>query len=103
MAGDAERRGVSALAGLHATVSGKVQGVFFRDFVTRQAMELGLSGYVRNLPDGKMVEVRAEGEHSKLENLLDYLRVGPPRARVDRVVASWQAYHGDFKGFDVRY
>lgn len=103
MSGDSEDKGVSVLARLRATVSGKVQGVFFRDFVAGRAAELGLSGCVRNLPDGKRVEVEAEGERLKLEKLLDYLRVGPPKARVDRVAASWQDYRGDFNGFDVRY
>lgn len=92
----------SALVCLHATVSGKVQGVFFRAFVAGRAGELELSGYARNLPDGS-VDVIAEGERNKLEKLLEYLRVGPPRARVDRVDARWQAYSGESKGFGVRY
>lgn len=103
MAKDSGAEDGTVLACLRATISGKVQGVFFRDFVARRAVELGLCGYVRNLPDGKRVEVKAEGERLKLEKLLDYLRVGPPKARVEMVAASWQAYRGDFKGFDVRY
>ncbi len=50
------------LASVKAVVYGYVQGVFFRDFVSRQAAQLGLTGYVRNLPGGKAVEVHAEGE-----------------------------------------
>jgi acylphosphatase len=103
LAEDAERKSVPALACLCATVTGKVQGVFFRDFVSRQAVALGLTGYVRNLPDGNKVELRAEGERTRLEKLLEYLRVGPPRARVDKVAASWQLYRGDYMGFEVRY
>ena len=89
-------------AGLLATVLGKVQGVFFRAFVEGQASALGLSGYVRNLPDGG-VEVVAEGERPRLEKLLEYLRVGPPGARVDRVDTIWQACSGEYRGFSVRY
>jgi len=94
--------GKGAALRLHATVSGRVQGVFFRAFVERQAAVLGLAGYVRNLPDGG-VEVVAEGERLNLEKLLEYLRVGPPRARVERVDTHWQAYSGAFKNFRVRY
>ena len=90
------------LVSLRATVYGRVQGVFFRSFVNMQAEQLGLSGYVRNLPDGA-VEVQAEGERQQLEKLVGYLKVGPPAARVDRVVTSWLEYAGNFSGFRVRY
>ena len=89
-------------ASLQATVYGRVQGVFFRDFVARWARELRLVGYVRNLRDGA-VEVRAEGERQQLEKLVGYLKVGPPAARVNKVVTSWSGYTGDYSGFGVRY
>lgn len=88
---------------LAAVISGRVQGVFYRDFVLRRAVELGLKGYVRNLEDGKRVELRAEGDRERLEKLLEYLRVGPPAARVDKVAASWQAHSGGYADFRVRY
>ena len=72
------------LASVRAIVYGDVQGVFFRAFASRQARELGLTGYVRNLPDGESVEVEAEGERNKLEELIGYLKVGPPAAKVER-------------------
>jgi len=90
------------LASLQATVYGRVQGVFFRDFVARWARGLGLAGYVRNLPDGA-VEVRAEGERQQLEKLVGYLKEGPPAARVAEVVTSWSEYTGNYSGFSVRY
>ncbi len=90
------------LASLHAIVQGRVQGVFFRAFVHRQAMALGLTGYVRNLPQSS-VEVRAEGERDKLEELLKSLHQGPPGARVEKVEVSWGDYSGDFSSFRVRY
>jgi len=86
---------------LQAIVYGRVQGVFFRSFVTRRAEELALTGYVRNLPEGA-VEVRAEGEREKLEELIGYLKAGPPAARVEKVVTSWSGYSGSYTGFDVR-
>jgi len=91
------------LASLRAIVYGRVQGVFFRDFTSRHAAELGLTGYVRNLPDWKTVEVQAEGERNKLERLIDYLKVGPPRARVEKVETSWSEYTGGYSNFRVRY
>ena len=90
------------LSSLQATVYGRVQGVFFRAFVTRWARELSLAGHVRNLPDGA-VEVRAEGERQQLEKLVGYLKVGPPGARVDEVVTIWSEYTGNYSGFNVRY
>ena len=82
---------MSDLASVQAIVYGHVQGVFFRDFVSRQAIELGLTGYVRNLP-GRTVAVQAEGEREQLEALIGYLKVGPPAARVEKVVTNWLDY-----------
>ena len=90
------------LTALQAVVHGRVQGVFFRAFVTRRAAELGVAGYVRNRYDGS-VEVYAEGERSQLEKLIGYLEEGPSHATVDRVVTSWSEYSGDYSGFKVTY
>jgi acylphosphatase len=91
----------SASASLHAIVRGRVQGVFFRAFVRSHAKALGLTGYVRNLQSGA-VEVQAEGERGKLEELLQILHKGPPAARVEKVEAGWSDYSGDFSSFSVR-
>jgi len=91
------------LASVQAIVYGRVQGVYFRAFTVRQARELGLTGYVRNLPDWRTVEVRAEGERSKLERLIGYLQVGPPGARVERVETNWSEYTGSYSNFSVKY
>ncbi len=88
---------------IRTTVYGRVQGVFFRDSTKRQALGLGLTGYVRNLYDVEAVEVHAEGEKAKLEKLINYLKVGPPRARVDRIVTTWLEYTGDYSDFSIRY
>ena len=86
---------------LHATVSGRVQGVSFRYFVLEQAMELDLVGWARNRWDGS-VEVTAEGSRIKLEQLLHALRQGPPMARVEEVDFTWLEPTGEFVGFNVR-
>ncbi len=90
------------LASVQVIIYGRVQGVFFRDFVARRATELDLTGYVRNLPDGS-VEVLTEGERNQLEKLTSYLKVGPSVARVEKVVTSWSEYSGSYSGFRVRY
>ena len=87
---------------LHATVRGRVHGVFFRAFVETFARECNLTGYVRNLPDGTL-EVKAEGERKYLEKLVERLKAGPPAAIVDGVAVTWGKYTGEFTGFSVKY
>jgi len=74
-------------------VSGRVQGVFYRQSTAGEAARLGLAGTVRNLPDG-LVEVVAEGQRAAVESLVAWCRRGPPSARVDHVEASWEAPAG---------
>ena len=94
---------MSEKASLFAVIRGRVQGVYFRAFVRNHAEALGLTGYVRNLPGGSAIEVRAEGEKTKLDELLKQLNVGPPRARVDRVDVEWSDYTGRFTDFEFKY
>ena len=89
-------------ASVLAVVYGRVQGVFFRGFVSRRARALGLTGYVRNLPQGG-VEVRAEGESERVEEIVEHLRVGPPGARVERVEVNWSEPTGNLSHFEIRY
>ncbi len=91
------------LASVRVIVYGYVQGVFFRAFASRRATELGLTGYVRNLPGREAVEVHAEGERKQLQELISYLRVGPPTAKVEKVVTNWSKYTGNYSGFNIRY
>ena len=91
------------LASVRVIVYGYVQGVFFRAFASRRARALGLTGYVRNLPGREAVEVQAEGERKQLEKLIDYLKLGPPTARVGKVVTKWSEYTGNYSGFSIRY
>jgi acylphosphatase len=86
----------------HVFVSGRVQGVFFRDHTRRWASSLGLTGWVRNVYDGR-VEIIAEGEKGKVESLIDRLREGPPISRVENVEVTWEEYTGEFSDFRVTY
>lgn len=65
-------------------VHGRVQGVFFRDSVRRLAEREGVGGWARNVPDGT-VEAVFEGESAAVERLVDFCRLGPPHASVERV------------------
>ena len=94
---------MSDLASVHALVYGRVQGVFFRAFVSGEATRLGLTGYVRNLSAVEAVEVQAEGERKWLEELVGCLKVGPPAARVEKVATSWSEYTGGYSRFNIRY
>lgn len=90
-----------ALARVHLLVSGRVQGVCFRQSTVDTARRLGLRGWVRNLPDGR-VEAEAEGERAALEGLVRFCRRGPPAARVDGVEVEWSAPRGDLGPFATR-
>jgi len=74
---------------LHVWVEGRVQGVFFRDSTRREAEALGLAGWVRNLPDGR-VEACFIGTREACERALAFVRVGPPRSSVTRVESLWE-------------
>ena len=69
---------------IHAFISGKVQGVWFRAFTREQAQALGVTGWAKNLADGR-VEVMLCGEQSKLQTLIKLLGRGPPLARVSGI------------------
>jgi len=86
---------------IHVFLSGRVQGVFFRDFTRRWAQILGLTGWVRNVFDGR-VEVVAEGEEEKLKMLLEKLKEGPPLARVENMEVSWEDYKEEFNDFTIK-
>ncbi len=88
---------------LSATVRGRVQGVGFRYFVQDEARRLSLTGYTRNLPDGRTVEVVAEGARGALEQLVTALRQGPPGSYVERVDVSWEPATGQHPSFDIRH
>ncbi len=85
----------------HLSISGRVQGVFFRAWSREQADELGVRGWIHNRPDGH-VEAHVEGEQARVEQMIDRLRGGPPDARVEKV-RIWDADVCDFDDFEVRH
>ncbi|OLF08420.1 acylphosphatase [Actinophytocola xinjiangensis] len=84
-----------------AWVHGRVQGVGFRWWTRARAREQGLTGYARNLNDGR-VEVVAEGSRSACDTLLDLLRSGTTPGEVSTVVEHWTPAKGTFEGFEER-
>lgn len=87
---------------LHAVVTGRVQGVGFRQSAERLGQQLGLKGWVRNRPDGT-VEVMAVGERDALDKLAKWLYEGPPGAYVIDVDVDWDITEQTFNGFTIRY
>jgi len=77
----------------HAYVHGRVQGVFFRASTEETARSLGITGWVRNCPDGT-VEIHAEGSRDRLDRLIAWCHEGPPRAEVQKVDVEWVASQG---------
>ncbi len=85
---------------VHIFVSGKVQGVFFRSNTRNKAMGLGLTGWIRNLNDGR-VEAVFEGEKEKVEKMIEWVRKGPEYARVEDMEIIPEEYKREFNGFAV--
>ncbi len=86
---------------MRALVRGRVQGVFFRDFAYRRAGAIDLVGLVRNLSDGRTVEIISEGPEMVLRDLLQHLRKGPPASYVDDIDVEWTPATGEFTSFRV--
>lgn len=89
------------IAGVHLYVSGRVQGVFFRARTRDRARALGITGWVRNLPDGR-VEIVAEGARAALEALVSWVSVGPPAAQVTDLTITWETPAQDENEFSIR-
>ena len=88
---------------LTVNVHGLVQGVCFRDFVRRTAAKLNLQGYVRNLPCGDIVEIKAVGEKHCLESLVSNLRKGTAGSIVQNIELTWSDQVNHFDDFTIRY
>ncbi|MCR4409910.1 MAG: acylphosphatase [Candidatus Saccharicenans sp.] len=89
-------------ARFHALISGRVQGVAFRFFAQHVANQLGITGWVRNLYDGR-VEVVAEGDREALELFLAELKKGPRMARVEKVDLDWEEFRDEFLDFSIKF
>ncbi|MHA1506503.1 MAG: acylphosphatase [Candidatus Asgardarchaeia archaeon] len=86
----------------HVFISGIVQGVFFRATMREMALKLGVKGWVRNLPDGR-VEAVIEGEKEKVEKMIEWCHHGPPSARVEKVEVKWEEFKGEFDTFRIKF
>ena len=87
---------------VHVYISGKVQGVFFREYTRRKAKNLGIKGWVRNLPDGR-VEAIFEGEKEKIKEMIQWCYIGSPYSKVEKVEVTEEEYKGEFEDFEIRW
>ncbi|MEM9195470.1 MAG: acylphosphatase [Myxococcota bacterium] len=85
---------------IHLVCRGRVQGVFFRASAQREARQNGLTGWVKNRPDGA-VEMIVEGEEDYVKDFLAWAQHGPTTARVDKVETKWRSYTGEFSNFRI--
>lgn len=81
-------------------INGRVQGVFFRSETHRKARRYNVTGWIRNLPDGR-VEAVLEGEKESIEKLIEFCKKGPPSARVTKAEVALEAYTGEFGDFRI--
>ena len=87
---------------IHIFVTGRVQGVFFRQSARVMAIKNNVNGWVRNLGDGR-VEIVAEGQESNIDALVDWCKTGPANSRVDEFELSEENSTDEFENFEVRY
>jgi acylphosphatase len=86
----------------HVFVTGKVQGVYFRQNTMETAKANGVTGWVRNLPDSR-VEAVLEGDDSSVKRVVEWCKKGPPKAEVENVDARFETYTGEFSDFTISY
>jgi acylphosphatase len=84
----------------HVYIEGRVQGVFYREWTKAKAEDLGLTGWVKNLEDGK-VEAVFEGEKKKLEEMLAECKKGSRLSKVKHIDIIWETATREFSGFSV--
>lgn len=89
-----------AKARVRLKILGRVQGVYYRASALQEAQKLGLTGWVRNCPDGS-VEAVAEGPWDKIDGLIAWCKNGPPGARVTGVDVRWECPENTFRGFSI--
>ncbi len=87
---------------VRVVISGLVQGVFFRHYTRKSAINYGLSGWVKNRPDGR-VEALLEGTEAQVAMMLEWCRIGPPSAQVTDVAVFREKATGEFTDFQIRY
>lgn len=87
---------------MHLYISGKVQGVYFRQGMKEAAEKNNVNGWVRNLPD-KRVEAVLEGAESNVEAVIDWSRIGPPGGVVEDLQIKEEKHKGEFSNFEILY
>ena len=87
---------------MHCLVSGKVQAVAYRVYVQDTATDLGIVGYVRNLPDGQ-VEVVAQADSALLKEFVEYLHEGSLLSKVEGVAVEWRSLEKPYEEFSILY
>ena len=87
---------------VHIFISGRVQGVSFRAHLWKEANAHKVTGWVRNLPDGR-VEAVFEGEDRDIDKMLAWCQSGPPHARVDQVIVEEEPFTGDYPNFKIAF
>jgi acylphosphatase len=87
---------------VHVYITGRVQGVAFRAKTRSEAIRNNVSGWVRNLPDGR-VEAVFEGKPEDVDHVVGWCRVGPSLATVEQMESREEPYSGAFKDFSIRY
>ena len=85
----------------HVRLTGRVQGVFFRAWAQERARALGVTGWVRTCPDGR-VEAQVEGDAQAVEQIIEKMRSGPPSAQVEDLRV-WEVEAFDYDDFEVRH
>lgn len=86
----------------HVWITGRVHGVAFRAYTRETAYLLGVAGWVRNLPDGR-VEAVFEGDADKVAKMVEWCRVGSPMSRVTEVEVREEAFQGEFVRFEITF
>ncbi|HBL54152.1 MAG: acylphosphatase [Smithellaceae bacterium] len=87
---------------VHVYISGRVQGVCFRAMTQQTALNLKLTGWVRNMDDGR-VEALLEGEDAAVDQMVVWCKTGPPAARVDDIEIIEKPYMGNMRSFHISY
>ena len=85
----------------HIFISGRVQGVAFRYYAQKVALKIGVTGWIRNCEDGK-VEAIIEGSRENVESFIDWCRIGPRSANVEKLMVYPEEYRGEFIFFNIR-
>lgn len=87
---------------VHAFVSGRVQGVFFRQNTLKRAKLFGLCGWVKNTEDGR-VEAVFEGEEEDIKKILEWMKQGPPLAKVEKLEVFEEEFKNEFSDFEIKF